>query len=1620
MIRTQTYVIGALGLVLFCSSVFGQVATGTPPFNSFGGGPFDTVNLGNLNVHFAIPILHKAGRGMPFDYALGYDGSVWTSGVVNGQGTWQPVFNWGWMAQSAIKVGYINFIKITQVCDWPPPKHGTYTIWSQFAYHDPWGGTHPFNGTLEQDQTNCDNGNTSSLNTTAQDGSGYSLSATYTTATITARNGMVLQPPVNPLGNYTSGSSTATDSNGNQISVSNSSNSATFTDTLGQAAITVSGAGPVTFSYTAPSGSQAQYTLNYKPYTVKTAFGFTVSPAINEYGPLSNSLVDNIQLPDGSQYAFTYEQTPGTCTPLQGTYLGYCVTGRIASVTLPTGGTVTYTYSGGPNNTGIYSDGSTATLTRTLAPGGPWQYARSLSGSTWTTTITDPTSQGNQSVIDFVKDSATGNNFTNNFYETQRLVYQGSAATGTLLSTTITCYNGNSVSTPSNCYDTAVASPILRTTVFSQLPNSSGLQSETDSTVGTYGLQSEVDEYDYGSGKVGSLVRKTITSYASLGNIQDHPSTVTVYSAGGTAWASTTYGYDAGTPTPTSGTPQHIAVTGSRGLLTSVAAQANRSGTTLYRTYTYFDTGNLATSTDVSTSSTTNGAQTTYNYSSASCGNSFVTSISEPLSLSRSMTWDCTGGVLLSLTDENGNISSTAYNGSNYSNVFWRPYSTTTQAGTTTNYFYSLNSRDQQFQTESKYASTFNSGNSIVDILTTNDGFGRTIFGQTKQGPSATNYDTVATCYDSFGRESAATLPYSAAAITSNTQSCTGAQTGYTYDALSRTASVSASGGGSTTYSYSQNDVLQTLTSPIQSKQQEYDALGRLTSVCEITSGTTAFPGASCKQNTSATGYLTQYTYDLLGDRTGVTQNAQASSVTQSRTYVYDMLGRLTSETNPETNNSAVTYSYDSLSSDASCGTITSAGNMLKRLDAAGNATCYSGYDAYHRVGSVNYPGSSTSAKNFVYDAATVNGTSMTNAKTRLAEAYTCIGTCSSKITDLGFSYSTTGQSSDVWELTPHSGTNTYYHVSSLYWPNGAVETLSNLSGLPTITFSTEGEGRMSTVSASSGQNPVTSLTYNPNGQGQITALTFGSSDSDSFTFDPNTGRMTQYQYTVGSSPQTDTGKLTWNSNGSLQQLAITDQLNPSDSQTCSYTHDALGRVASANCGASTWSQTFSYDPFGNITKTVPQGSTGMSFQPSYDYTNNTNRISSAPFTYGGNNGDVTADTAHAYGWDTENKLTGIDSGTSSGICQTFDALGRVVEQDKGSACATSPTSSTEIVYSPSGAKLALMNGASLVKAFVPLPNSAEAVYNSSGLQYYRHADWLGTSRLATTSSRTLYYSGAYAPFGENYVPSGTQDLSFTGQNQDTESSGSGGAGGLYDFLYREHSPVQGRWLSPDPAGLAAVNPSDPQTWNRYAYVGNRPLNTTDPEGLYEDPPPCGIDLPCDPCDPEVDPWDCTIPSPGPILPPGPGPFPRPGGPPPPPGPGLTELPPGLNTSPLSLGDLLSQTPGTECDFGQCLPGNSFVGVDDTIEIGLCAANPIACGVIFTGAVIVYEVWKHLPTTQTPQIPMDQECILDFTYSEGPYRKCYYTCPEVGDKCSRKKSTEQCPGTANVADLGPC
>ncbi len=178
-------------------------------------------------------------------------------------------------------------------------------------------------------------------------------------------------------------------------------------------------------------------------------------------------------------------------------------------------------------------------------------------------------------------------------------------------------------------------------------------------------------------------------------------------------------------------------------------------------------------------------------------------------------------------------------------------------------------------------------------------------------------------------------------------------------------------------------------------------------------------------------------------------------------------------------------------------------------------------------------------------------------------------------------------------------------------------------------------------------------------------------------------------------------------------------------------------------------------------------------------------------------------------------------------ITATYDALGRMVEKGVGSAY-------TQFVYRPNGTQLAVYSG-SLVKGTIPLPGGSTAVYNASGLNFIRHKDWLGSSRLATTWAHAVYSKEAYAPFGETYNEALTPDRSFTGQDQNV-ASGSGGSG-VYDYLFRKYDPSAGRWLSPDPYGWNAVDQTTPQSMNRYAYVLNNPMGLIDPVGLS--PIPC-------------------------------------------------------------------------------------------------------------------------------------------------------------------------------------
>ncbi len=256
-----------VAIAISCSiSLPAQVATGTPPFTSTAGGSFDVIDLGNLNAHFEVPVVSRPGRGMSFSYTLNYDSSIWYPIGAS----WQPVStgsqpsNWGWSGRSEAITGYISYSQTSIKCFDDPNNPGQwewaprYTNWQ---YHDAAGTSHAF--AIAYTVCNTDNNPHSAF---AADGSAYFLNTDNDSVTLPS--GVVIQPPVNDPG----GAGTITDTNGNTLSGSATTFTDTL-DAGGTHVLAVAGTpNPTTYTYPGPSGSIST-TVGYSSYNIKTAFG---------------------------------------------------------------------------------------------------------------------------------------------------------------------------------------------------------------------------------------------------------------------------------------------------------------------------------------------------------------------------------------------------------------------------------------------------------------------------------------------------------------------------------------------------------------------------------------------------------------------------------------------------------------------------------------------------------------------------------------------------------------------------------------------------------------------------------------------------------------------------------------------------------------------------------------------------------------------------------------------------------------------------------------------------------------------------------------------------------------------------------------------------------------------------------------------------------------------------------------------------------------------------------------------------------------------------------------------------------------------------------------------------
>ncbi len=1368
----------------------GQVVRGTPPFGSFGGGP-DVINLGNLNAHFTIPVFSRAGRGMPFSFDLSYDTSVWYPSSSSGSLSWTPVTNWGWTGTDDLATAAVG--KLTaQVAQFH--CSGTNYYYAYFwTFTDKSGVPHIFD---ESDKAfTC--GTTTTLNMRAYDGSGYYISVTGSgPGTVTWRSGTQLG---------TSGAQT--DNNGNKITVSGSSVSDTLSTSPVLTASGTPAAPPVKYGYTNPLGGTSYVTVGYVNHTVQTAFGCS---GTGEYSHTAIPLVDTVTMPDGSTYAFTYEPTPG--------HTGQTVvTGRVASVTLPTGGSISYAYTGGSHGINC-ADGTASGFTRTVSPGGTWTYTHTqVSGKHWQTNVTTPPDPtvGNNTVIDFQQDSGS----TTNFYEVQRKTYQGS---GTLLLTQMNCYNGNFGA----CVTTAVTNPISQLDAYRQLAG--GQTSAVETTFNASTLPTGTLEYDLGV-TLGSapsstyLRRNTIINYASLGGgmIVDHPSQVTVKDGSGTIKAQTTYNYG-NTVTGTTGTPQHTTPPYTdRGNLTSVSSLTT-GASTLSKSFTYYDTGNINVATDV------NGATTTYKYGSGtSCGNSFPTEIDLPITspaLLTQYTWNCTGGVTATSTDVNGRPTTYEFADPNY----WRLTKVDKPNGGSTTYTYNTSTAPWDIATSSQQTSTASVTNDTVF-----DGLGRV--SKTELTSDPVDDDVVDTAYDTLGRVASVSNPHR------STSSPTDGTTSYTYDALGRTTLITLPGGATTGTVYYHNSLNRYSEGIATQEFMQVDGLGRLTSVCErALSGTGALANGDTPIATycnsdyySYPAFKTTYAYDVLNNITLVTQNDQNGGPTkaQTRSYTYDGLSRLTKEINPETGE--IDYAYDSLHG----------GDLYRRTGGEPNnatgATSYASYtfDLMHRITSIGYSDPYTPSKFFYWDTQSWwNAVTPNYPKGRLARQTS--STCGTDCAGEFYNYDIDGNIAGKATWTPSnigSAVASYYQYNLLDQQTSMTDVRGTVY---TTVYDAAGRPTSLTSTLSDTTHPPTLYTVNSyNPLGEITSSKYGitgagtTATAHTATFD-NRGRLlTVYDAVTAGLPYSLT--VTY-SKGRV--ASANDSVNGNWS---SFTYDDFNNLKSSWCGANCPDGTnaegynYGYDEFGNRwTQTLATGS-GPGPQPSYSFDRN-NRFTPTDCSHGTGNfcydsaGNLKYDSAGGnWSFDFEGIIFGYDS-TSEVARYSSDALGQRLHRVLNGVV-------YDYVFDNEGKENIKYSGGFVGWNWSNLffGGGHVATYASSST-YFSHTDHLGSERVETDpTGNTNASEETNLPFGE-WTSSGMQnELGFTGDLLDNAD------GNAFHTPTRPYNPTQGRWMHPDPVGLAAVDPANPQTWNRYAYATNNPTSFVDPSGL-EMRVPCG------------------------------------------------------------------------------------------------------------------------------------------------------------------------------------
>jgi RHS repeat-associated protein len=581
---------------------------------------------------------------------------------------------------------------------------------------------------------------------------------------------------------------------------------------------------------------------------------------------------------------------------------------------------------------------------------------------------------------------------------------------------------------------------------------------------------------------------------------------------------------------------------------------------------------------------------------------------------------------------------------------------------------------------------------------------------------------------------------------------------------------------------------------------QDFDYLGRMTKRMTLGSGVETFD------------------YDAFGrvaawHQLGVGQNGQLTTL-----YKWDRNGRLQSATDAEDH--TTTYGYDGLDRAS---TIT---------DGIGTAR-YTFEPGTGRIAQMTTPSGGTRVSSYDYAGrlaslvATANGSTLTRAFT-----YTALNQIATATQTGGQSNFTAFQYDSIGRTISEANDATSLYVVRTYGDTKNALRLGLVNGLTTrISETLDALQRPHDIAMNDAV--VASIQYD---RGAPASIAYANGTHETFSYDDD-GRLAGAD--VGST------------SGSLAQItdvfgadnivrARSRAFGTIQPMTDLFTLDPIGRLLSENLRlpaitlltgeltdagvlalepATPASSSYSLD--GTSNWTARNGA--VPFQATDSKANQLDPIDGQSVIYDGD-GNVTAEFGNTYGWNAFGELASETVGGET-VSYQYDGLGRRLRE-------TFANSSDAIIWD-GGRILGFVPKSSGNAPQIQIGTQSGQVLGLANLGDAKPTVYLhpGTDRstlAATDAGGSLAEGYAYSAYGEVTVvsPTGTPSTaSGIGNRYLYEGYLQDPAAGTQYLRNREYQPSLGRFLSPDPLGLAGGQ-------NLYAYVGARPLDSIDPLGL--------------------------------------------------------------------------------------------------------------------------------------------------------------------------------------------